>query len=163
MPSAEDDGLDAELERRLRRELDAIPPRIARARYLDARRPIIWRLAPAALAAALVGVLAISGYAETGSTNPAVWRDRAVNLIRPANPGPASQENENLSQTTPVPTHESQSHPSPLPSQRAEPNESPNARESPDPQNSSQPADDHSGSGSGPVGSSQPSPTPSDH
>lgn len=162
MQSAEDDGLSAELKGRLRRELDAIPPRIALPRYANPRRPILWRLAPAALAAALVGFLAVSGYAETGSTNPAVWRDKAVNLIRPERQAPTSDENEHRDQRTGAPTQATEAHSSPEPGDRTEPSESQDNQDSSESHDSSQTSDNQSGAGSSDGGASETSTTSGD-
>ena len=79
MPNADDDQLGPELEERLRGELDRVQPRYSSPRYVAAsRRPIIWRVAPAALVVGVLGILGLSGYVKTGSPNPVVWTERVV-------------------------------------------------------------------------------------
>ena len=137
----EDDRLSPRLRDRLRRELDRVQPRFSSPRYLAARRPrIMWRLAPAALAAAVVGMLALTAYA--GSPNPVVWTERVVTVIHPAaaSPTPVQAPDEHRQTPRPNPAATPDRHESP------EPKESPEPRDSPEPGESPEPSDDHSAS-----------------
>src|SRR5258708_10614103 len=95
MPSTDHHRMDPGLEWRLKVALNRITPpssttpRYA-ARWKNGVRP--WRLAPFALAAASVVLLALTATATTGSPNPAVWTGDAASTIgavgHVAEPGP---------------------------------------------------------------------------
>ena len=150
MPSADENPLGPDFERALRGELDAVRPPFTSPRYAAARpRGLGWRLAPAALAVALVGILGLTAFAATGSPNPAVWTRRVITIINTGQssptPSPSPTENEG---TGAGPTA------SPEPTERPEPSESPEPRETPEPRESAEPRQspepsggDHSGSG----------------
>lgn len=137
---------DDELTRRLREELDRVEPRFSSPRYLTApRRPSAWRLAPAALAAAVLGMVGLAAY--SGSANPVVWTEHVVTIMRPAAASPtptkpAEDEHHETPRANPAESPEPRK--SPEPSGSAEPRESPEPGQSPQPE----PSDDHSGSGS---------------
>src|SRR5258708_9215995 len=89
MPSPDHDRMDPGLEWRLKVALNRITPpssttpRYA-ARWKNGVRP--WRLAPFALAAASVVLLALTATATTGSPNPAVWTGDAASTTPPVGP-----------------------------------------------------------------------------
>ena len=77
-------------ERRLKIALDSVTPRTPHhfnARYrgtmwVRSRRSYRpWRLAPALMGLAAVGIMGLSAVAATGSSNPAVWTQRAASTI----------------------------------------------------------------------------------
>ena len=154
MPKTDRDPLGPGFEWRLRHALDRVQPRHSSPRYQSAATPAVrsWRLAPAALALALVGVLAMSAYAATGSANPAVWTRQAVTVIQSAGHAPAGG-----SESQPAPLGNA-AHPTPpagagqgpalKPSPRPEPSESPEPSSSPEPSESADPNDSagHGGS-----------------
>lgn len=140
MPDTDQGPLGPEIEERLRRELDAITPQFSSPRYLTAgRRPFAWRLAPVALAAALVGIVGLTAYA--GSPNPIVWTQHVFTVIHPAAASPKPAEPTTGTSPSPTPGERE----SPEPSQSPEPNESPEPKQSPEPRESPEP----SGGGSG--------------
>lgn len=76
-------------DRRLRAALDIVvppTPRLAGARYRSTMQPIrpgrLWRLAPALVGIGAIGIMAASATVATGSTNPAVWTQRAASTIK---------------------------------------------------------------------------------
>lgn len=76
-------------DRRLRAALDRVvppTPHLAGARYRATMQPIrsgrIWRLAPALVGIGAIGVMATNATVATGSTNPAVWTQRAASTIK---------------------------------------------------------------------------------
>lgn len=85
MPRTEGGPLGPAFDWRLSVELNRVRPRWSSPRYLNAhpRRIGAWRLAPAGLAAGVIGILALSAYAATGSANPVVWEQRIVTTIQP--------------------------------------------------------------------------------
>jgi hypothetical protein len=134
MPKIEPDDLTAGQQWRLRIALDRVMPPFSPPRYLVHRQTRIsaWRLAPASLALAMTGVLALSAYAATGSANPAVWGQRAASTIESVRLAPAV-----------VPAG---------PSAPAQPAAAPRAAASPsqgthDGHSKPEPSDHHSGSG----------------
>jgi hypothetical protein len=136
---------DGDMRARLRVELDRVRPPHSAPRYLTARgRPVALRLVPAALAACLLAVLALSAFFATGSTNPVVWGQRVVTVVEPpkAAQSPTPEQKDNKGPATRPSESPEQEHQSPGPQPSAEPRESP------------EPADDHSGSGSSGSGSS---------
>jgi uncharacterized membrane protein YgcG len=140
-----DDVFDSDLRARLRVELDRVRPPHSAPRYLTARgRPLALRLVPAALAASLLAVLALSGFFATGSTNPVVWGQRVVTVLEPqtAAPSPTPEQDHHKGPATRPSESPEREHQSPGPQPSAEPRESP------------EPADDHSGSGTSGSGSS---------
>ena len=163
MPSADENPLGPDFERALRGELDAVRPPSTSPRYAAARpRALGWRLAPAALAVALVGILGLTAFAATGSANPAVWTRRVITIINTGqsspNPSPSPTENEG---TGAGPTASPEPSESPEPTERPEPSRSPEPRETPEPRESAEPREspepsggDHSGSGETSGGSS---------
>lgn len=142
MPKIEGDPLGRGFEWRLRAELDRVRPRWSSPRYLNAppHRVGAWRLAPAGLVVGVVGILALSAYAATGSANPVVWEQRIVTTIQPivvpetipiapSNPTPAQRE----VAPAPQPNSNKQTAPRPKTSNSPEPSHKPGG-------------DDHSGS-----------------
>jgi hypothetical protein len=84
MPIGERDQLGPGFEWRLKAVLDRVvpPPRLSSPRYQSAS--VSFRrhaLAPALLAIAMSGLLALSATAATGSPNPAVWEQKAATTI----------------------------------------------------------------------------------
>jgi hypothetical protein len=130
MPKTEIDPLGSDFESRLRSELDGIQPRFSSPRYLSAGRHHVgsWRFAPAGLAVGIVGILALSAYAATGSANPVVWTQRIVTTIQPnvapeASPTPAS--NPTPSEHSVAPVERPEATPRAEPSDHAEPSPQP--------------------------------------
>jgi hypothetical protein len=89
MQITERSTLSRPFERRLRAALDRIvppTPHFAGARYrsmiLPGRSGRIWRLAPALVGIGAIGIMATSATVATGSTNPAVWTQRAASTIK---------------------------------------------------------------------------------
>lgn len=137
---------DDELRRRLREDLDRVQPRFSSPRYLTtSTRPLAWRLAPAVLAVAAVGMLGLTAY--SGSANPVVWTERVVTVIRPAATSPAPTKTPDEHRESPD-SNRGGSTESPEPRESPEPNESPEPAESPEPGESPTPSGDDSGSGS---------------
>ena len=146
---------DDELRRRLREELDRVEPSFSSPRYLAAHpRPVAWRLAPAVLAVAMLGMLGLTAY--SGSPNPVVWTERVVTVIQSTQASPSPNQAPEQHRDTPRanPTNASDRHESPEPAESPEPHESPKPSESPEPHESAEPADDHSGSGTSGGGTS---------
>jgi uncharacterized membrane protein YgcG len=139
-----DDPFGPDLKARLRAELDRVQPLRTSPRYLaGARRPISWRFAPAALAASLISILALSAFVATGSPNPAVWGHDVVTIIQSSSTTPTPPSRPTATPDTkpePTPAHRGES---PEPAEQPEPSGSSEPHESP------QPSDDHSGDGSG--------------
>ena len=155
MPGTEPEPFGQAMEDRLRRELDAVQPKFSSPRYLThVRRPVAWRLAPAALVAALVGIVGLAAY--SGSPNPAVWTQHIFSVGHQASPTPSVPAS-----TKPSPTPVERE--SPEPSESAEPHESPEPNQSPEPRESPEPSGggSESGSGSDSHESATPSATPS--
>ncbi len=158
-----DDWFGLRFGRRLRSELDRVQPLDSGPRYA-ARRPTIgvWRIAPLGLAAALVGILAMTAWAATGSVNPTVWTQRVETVINPPSPSPGSEPN-------PAQPQQPEAAAPRAPEQSAKPEPAPRptdgegGRETPRPTGSPEP-DDHSGSSwSGSRTSPRTSPSPYDH
>jgi hypothetical protein len=171
MPKTDDTKLGPDFEDRLRAELDRVRPAASLPRYTSAGMRIpSWRPAPAMLAIALIGILALAAWAATGSANPVVWTQRVETVINPTAPSPDSTE----TQPNAGPSSEPQHHASAEPTEKAEPTSQPEPGESPEPSGSPEPTEspepsgDHSdggassGSGDAPEASPSPSPT-SDH
>lgn len=159
MPGTEPEPFGQAMEERLRRELDAVQPKFSSPRYLThVRRPVAWRLAPAALVAALVGIVGLAAY--SGSPNPAVWTQHIFSVGHQASPTPTGLASPKPS-PTPVERESSE------PSESPEPHESPEPSGSPEPRESPEPSGGGSESGSGGSDSHEsatPSATPSgDH
>ena len=137
---------DDELRRRLREELDRVRPRFSSPRYLAARpRPAVWRLAPAVLAVAAVGMLGLTAY--SGSANPVVWTEHVVTVIHPATTSSAPTNTPDEHRESPD-SSRGRSAESPEPRESPEPNESPEPAESAEPEETPTPSDDDSGSSS---------------
>jgi hypothetical protein len=179
MPKTEGDPLGPAFERRLRGELDRVQPRFSPPRYLSAgNRPLVRRFAPVALAVSVVGILALSAFAATGSPNPVVWTEHVVTVIHPIPSSRTPSSSPHERGDGPAATHgqDGDRRGSPEPSERAEPSEqpseSPERNEGPDRGASPTPSDDHSGEGSSADGGNsgsdgsddahEPSLTPSD-
>jgi hypothetical protein len=156
MPRTDTDPLGDRLKRRLRAELDRVQPPSSSPRYLVSprRRVAVWRVAPAALAAAVVGMLGLTAYAATGSPNPVVWTQHIMTRIAPnsappettpATPGLTPSSHPEPAAPAPA-THEAQ------PPEQPEPSEEPHATPSPE---------HDSGGGGGDDQSNQASPSPS--
>ena len=140
MPKTDPDVFGPGLVARLRQALDRIEPPGGAPRYLStgrARRLSALRLTPFALAIGLTGILGLTAWAATGSTNPAVWTNRVETVIGPsvptALPSPAG-----------IPPDKERSGPpalplkaSPPPSQQPEPSDSPEPGEEVDDRNES--------------------------
>ena len=172
MPKTDPDPLGPHFNWRLRAELDRVQPRFSSPRYLShgaGGRVGAWRFAPAALAIGLAGILGLTAYAATGSTNPAVWTERAKSVIEAVPPSSESTPSPARPQAAPpaAPVRQSPAAPAerPEPTEQPEPSNTAEPRESPEPSPSPEPTDNHSGSGSsGDSGeSANPSPTPTDH
>ena len=151
MPKTEDDPLGPEFSRRLRGELDRVQPRFSSPRYLAASgRRVTWRLAPAVLGVSLIGILALSLFAATGSPNPVVWTERVVTVIHPnaATPTPSATPQEHRGAPPATPSQQGEHNSSPEPSERAEPTEQPEPTGRPEPAESPEPAQSHSGDSS---------------
>lgn len=165
MPRSDRDPLGPYFPWRLRSELDRVQPRWSSPRYLTPRVRA-WRLAPAALALALTGLLGVTAYAATGSANPTVWTERVETIFHPTPPTPTPESGPPAAapQAVPPPIHKATA----APSQKAEPSDrslgggSPQPSHSPEPRESPEPGDDHSRPGSN-LASPNPTPTPSDH
>jgi hypothetical protein len=161
--------LGPRFERRLKAALDSVVPRtpnFANARYHSVRwarvnRP--WRLAPAFVGLAAVGITALSAAAATGSPSPAVWTQRAVSTIQSVShipeTGPSPPQNAAPAPRGSAPVSEQKvtSHATPASGRQAEPTDQPKASDRPE---GSPPSDessrpDHSNQ-------SWPSPTPWD-
>lgn len=162
MPGTEPEPFGQAMEERLRRELDAIQPKFSSPRYLThVRRPVAWRLAPAALVAALVGIVGLAAY--SGSPNPAVWTQHIFSVGHQASPTPNGLAGPKSS-PTPVERESPEPSESPEPHESPEPGGSPEPRESPEPSGGGESESGGSGrdgSGSGGSGESSPKPTPS--
>jgi hypothetical protein len=159
MSKTEDDPLGPAFTWRLRSALDRVAPPHTPPRYLSASiaRPAPFRFAPAALAAAVAGVVALGAFATTGSANPIVWTQRAAASIESAGHAPAaspspSPETESPGPVVAPPTQAPEHEASPQP----EPSEAPERPSSPEPSSSPKP-DGDGGSGS-PEPSASPSP-----
>lgn len=152
MPKTDDAWPGRELAPRLRAELDRVLPPNSPPRYLGARpRVAAWRLAPAMLAVAFAGMLALAAWAATGTPNPSVWTQRVETVINPPSPSPATSPSPPQSQAAPpaAPIHPA----------TARPSDEPETSASPEPRESPEPTNDHSGDGG--AGESNPSPSPS--
>lgn len=124
-----DDTLGPDLEARLRGELDGVQPLHTSPRYrATTTKPLPWRLAPTALAAALVAILALSAVVATGSPNPVVWGEKVITIIESSSTVPTPSPGPVKHSPTPTPSHEQE-------------------RESPEPRQTTEPSDDHSGEG----------------
>lgn len=155
MSKTEDDPLGPAFTWRLRSALDRVVPPHTPPRYLSASvaRPAPFRFAPAALAAAVAGVVALGAFATTGSANPIVWTQRAAASIESAGHAPAAAPSPQASpspekesprpQAVPPPTHDPEHEASPQP----EPSEAPERPSSPEPSSSPR-LDGESGSNS---------------
>ena len=130
MPGTEPEPFGQAMEERLRRELDAVQPQFSSPRYLThVRRPVAWRLAPAALAAALVGIVGLAAY--SGSPNPAVWTQHIFSVGHEASPTPnelASPKSSPVERESPEPSESPEPHESPEPSGSPEPRDRPSRR-----------------------------------
>jgi hypothetical protein len=134
MPITDHRALDRVLESRLRAVLSRITPPtplFADARYrseVAARSSRVWRLAPALVGIAAIAIMATSATVATGSTNPAVWTERAATTIdavrhipdsspkaarspKPVPSRPSSQGSEPIARTTPSPNREVEASP----------------------------------------------------
>ena len=164
--------LGPRFERRLKAALDSVVPRtpnFSDARYRSVRwarsnRP--WRLAPALVGLAAIGITALSAAAATGSPSPAVWTQRAVSTIQSVSHIPVTSPS--LPQSSapdprgaaPASQQTVTSHSSPAAGRQAEPTDRPKASDRPE---GSPPPQD--GFGAPPPDHSQqpwPSPPPSD-
>ena len=135
MPKTDPETLGQDFAAQLRQALDRIQPPGGPPRYLsmaEAGRLSSLRLAPFALAIALTGILGLTAWAATGSTNPSVWTNRVETVIAPtspaAAPSPTGAPPEKQRSAPAAPARQ----PSPAPSQRPEPTNSPEPSESPE-------------------------------
>ena len=124
MQITERSTLGRPFERRLRAALDRIvppTPHFAGARYrsmiLPGRSGRIWRLAPALVGIAAIGIMATSATVATGSTNPAVWTQKAESTIKSvrhiaqSKPGPVQSPKPKPSQGAPSSQQSGANHP----------------------------------------------------
>ena len=131
MPSTDPDPLGDGFKWRLRAELNRIRPPYSSPRYVSGARHHIgaWRLAPAALAVAFVGMLGLTAFAATGSPNPAVWTQQIVTRIDPSpvsSPSPVASDSPSPHVAAPAPpTQRAEPTPRTEPSQRPEGTPSP--------------------------------------
>lgn len=134
--------------RRLSAELTGVRPPSSTPRYLSTptHRIAAWRLAPAGLAAGVIGLLGVTAYAATGSPNPVVWTQQIVTKIEPT----TAPEPKPVTTTTEAPEPRE----APQPTERAEPTERPEPAETSGPARG-----DDSGS---PEQSTKPSSSPGD-
>jgi hypothetical protein len=153
MPRTDSDLFGDRLEQRLRAELNRIEPPQSSPRYLSSthHRVATWRIAPAALAVAVAGVLGLTAYAATGSPNPAVWTEHVMNRngtnTPPAStPGPSNPTPSHAAPAAPAPA-------SPVATHRPEPSDEPESTPSPGHDSDGGGGDDHA--------SETPSPSPS--
>lgn len=165
MSKTEGDPLGPAFAWRLRAALDRVVPPHAPPRYqsaANARAPM--RFAPAALAAAVAGIVALAAFATTGSANPVVWTQRVTSTIESTGLVPAAQPSPEAS---PSPETESPRPPAAAPpahtpeheaSPRPEPSEAPERSPSPEPHESSEPSGDHPVTASPTPASPAPSP-----
>ncbi|HET7419950.1 MAG TPA: hypothetical protein VFL27_06180 [Candidatus Dormibacteraeota bacterium] len=135
MPRTDTDPLGDGLKWRLRAELNRVQPPYSSPRYLvSARhRVAVWRVAPAALAAAIVGMLGLTAYAATGSPNPVVWTQQIMTRIQPNSAPESTPATPGFTPTSRAvppapapPTHEAE------PTEQPEPSEEPQASPSPE-------------------------------
>ena len=139
MRSGDGGGLEPRLEERLRNELDRVQPRFSSPRYMAAsHRPVLWRVAPAVLAAAILGMVGLTAYA--GSPNPAVWTERVVNVVHPSTSSPTPEQIPTQNPLNPAPSQAPEHHQSPEPSEKPEPTEAPEPSGSPEPRESPEPS-----------------------
>jgi hypothetical protein len=169
MPKS-DDPLGPLFEQHLRAELDRVRPRFSPPRYVAPHRLGAWRLAPAALAIGVAGILGLTAYAATGSPNPAVWTEHVVTVIHQAPSSPTAEPTQPSSEPKAAPPVAPKQTKTPQPPEQAEPTEQPEPTNRPEPSESPEPSHSpepsgggHGGSGSGDSGSSRPSPSPGDH
>ena len=147
MPRTDTDPLGDGLKWRLRAELNRVQPGYSSPRYLaPARhRVVVWRVAPAALAVAVAGMLGLTAFAATGSPNPVVWTQHIMTRIEPnteLQPSPTPPTATPPSRAVPAvpapPTHQVE------PSEKPEPSENPHATPSPEHDSGGGGEDDHS-------------------
>lgn len=111
------------LKSRLRAALDRVvapTPAFTDARYrsiASARSGGVWRLAPALVGAGAIAIMAASAAVATGSTNPAVWTERAASTLQSVRHVPDAKPAQS---SKPVPSHSS-SQVAPGPISRATP------------------------------------------
>jgi hypothetical protein len=143
--------LGPRFERRLKAALDSVVPRtphFSEARYRSAswarsHRP--WRLAPAFVGLAAIGITALSAAAATSSPNPAVWTQRAVSTIQSVshipdnNPIPPQNSAPDPRGAAPVSQQPVKSHATPPSDRPAQPSARPEGSPRPD----GQPERDH--------------------
>ncbi len=165
MPKTDDDPLGPGFEWRLRAALDRVQPPAGAPRYASQPAPAVrsWNLAPAALVAAIAALAVLTGFAATGSANPAVWTERAVSTIQsgghapqPGGATPASPSASPRPAPSAAPSHEPESEPPSQPKPAESPEPSSGSHESPEPEPSSGGVE--TGGSPGPTAS----PTPSD-
>ncbi len=174
MPNSDREQLGPGVERRLKDALDPITPPSSPPRYLLASRggASAWRVAPVMLAVGAICLLALTATAATGSSNPAVWTQRAASTLQSighqpeVSPSPEPETTREPSgetpepargETAPTPSHEAEHESSPNPG----PSQAPEHLSSPEPSESSTPSGDHSASS--PRTSPSPSPTSGEH
>jgi hypothetical protein len=144
MPKTEGDPLGPGFEWRLSTELNRVRPRWSSPRYLKAapHRVGTWRLAPTGLVVGVIGILALSAFAATGSANPVVWERRIVTTIQPI----VLPEVTPVSPVNPAPAQREVA-PAPEPTSHEEtPPKTQGTSESPEPSQRPSGGDDHSGS-----------------
>jgi hypothetical protein len=176
MQITDHEALNWILKSRLGATLDRIvppTPAFADARYRSkaaARSSGVWRLAPALVGVGAIAIMAASATVATGSTNPAVWTERAASTIQAVRHVPEAKP----AQTSkPAPSHSS-SQGAPVPISRATPSagrdgkfgSEPEAKDrptenrpgpTPHPKQDPEPSDSHSSPG--PRHESSPSPS----
>lgn len=162
-PKTDDELLGPAFRWRLRATLDRVEPKYSSPRYQTVAgwSYRTWRIAPAMLAAALGGVVALS-VASTGSVNPVVWTEHAGTIFIPSthepegNPGGgAPAQNPPSQQPKAAPTQPAH------PAENSSPKGSGEAEGTPRPTQSPEPTDERpGGSSSNPTSSTTPTPTP---
>ena len=139
MPKTDPDLFGPGFVGRLRQALDRIEPPRGEPRYLSMgsrpRRLSALRLTPFAMAIGLTGILGLTAWAATGSTDPAVWTNRVETVIGTsaptAAPSPAAIPPDNEQSGPAAPLLKA----SPTPSERPEPSDLPESGEQGDDRN----------------------------
>ena len=147
MRKTEGNPLGPAFASRLRVALDRVQPRNSPPRYQTTPALRTWRLAPTALAIGVTGVLVLTLFAASGSSNAAELRHRIVNVIQSnSEPSPTPPPTPPEAKAAPIAPPEAESSPGAESSQatgstqRPEPDGSPR----PNPTSSPEPGEDHS-------------------
>lgn len=139
MPRTDQDPLGEGFKWRLRAELNRVVPRYPSPRYLSpAARHRLGprRIAPVGLSAGVIGIVALTAYAATGSPNPVVWTERIVTTVQPnatteggSSPAPSPAPSQHAVAPPPAAPPTDQAEPTP----HAEPSEGPEGSPWPEP------------------------------